>query len=98
MGVALGVAARRAVEAEVLAQGGAVIIGPEQATRLQFRDHQLDKIVEPAGQRLRAFPARSERRGDVAKQRTILYRRRICSSRVPDRDLRRVLSSGKGQQ
>jgi hypothetical protein len=65
---------------------------------LQFRDHQLDKIVEPAGQRLRAFPARSERRGDVAKQRTSLCRRRICSSRVPDRDVRRVLSSGKGQQ
>ena len=45
-----GVAAWRALQTKVLAQGHAVIIGPEQAARLQFRDHQVDKIVESTGQ------------------------------------------------
>jgi hypothetical protein len=44
------VAALRALEPQVLAQGRAFVFGAKQAARLQFRDHQIDEILNPARQ------------------------------------------------
>src|SRR5438445_3224 len=44
------VAALRAFEPHILAQRRAFVFGTKETARLQFRDHQRDKIVEPARQ------------------------------------------------
>ena len=39
-------------EAEVFAQGAALIFAAEKAAALQFRHHAVDKVVEPARARM----------------------------------------------
>ena len=38
------------LQSQILAQGCALVVAAEQPSVLKFRNHQLDKIVEPAGQ------------------------------------------------
>src|SRR4051794_18526965 len=40
-------------KSEMFAQGTALIFGPEQAASSQFGQHQLDEIIETAGQERR---------------------------------------------
>lgn len=45
------VTAHRTRQAQIVAQGRALVLGPEQPTRLQFRNDEIDEIVEPARER-----------------------------------------------